>query len=340
MASFGKRQPASPSPILQARAVGLTSPPLTLPSPPSEEPDVDRFMWMTFWLILACAGIGTLQLIPVIGLLFLLLGPLIGVAVHIYCLAITAQAVTGRIPRSFIILPLAFYGAGLWIGIESDIQASRWASGRQWLEVSGHVPASTKLLSFDGWNMIEGGKLPDPRGVFRPENAGFEMAWLALHPNLGRRSNERLVFHSMAKRNCYHGGRDTWRIGDRCFKGEYIDRPETFLVLGDNALKSTESGTRNHDWGTVFFGTHPLVLHEPAGKTVVAELHGAVIRKSNYVLFPMAFCGGASSARKWSCEWSIVARMRDQPIGFLPSVTGSAKESATLLMEALRRVRS
>lgn len=203
------------------------------PTPRKKSP-LWRVLALTACYAVVIAAIFLLQYFPYTGIFLMMVGASrwIGVVVHIFILHIAFEALTRRLPRWMLIVPGLFYTAGVGLGLYSDVMVHCWKGAQEWLRIDKQIPADVRFLVFEPWNMVEGANINDPKGAFRPATLGYELAWVALRPNWGVRENTRLVFHSPADPWCFRRGEQVWKIGDRCFKKEAIERPAAFLRIG------------------------------------------------------------------------------------------------------------
>jgi hypothetical protein len=298
-----------------------------------------RFSRIFLIYALVAAAIFVLQWIPQTGIfLMFLLGMFwIGVVVHVFMIHITIISIQGALPRLFLILPAAFYAAGLVAGLSSDIPASRWQSQQQWLRVDQQVPADTRDIAFVDDIGTVGLELMDQDRAFRPEKLGFELFTLGSN----QRPDLRVIFQSDALGRCPNG---EMVLGDRCFITRPINRPSSYVVVGQSIFGGSEAdcpATRvmQFSWATIYPDCEPIKLHLGGDDEVVGRLSGAVIRKRSYFLFPTAGCALLADPPSWPCLWYVSPLWRDVYVGYHLSPNGSSRRAASILMSALAQLR-
>jgi hypothetical protein len=276
---------------------------------------------------LAAAAIFVLQALPfpVGGLLMILGGILwIGVLVHGFMIHITIMSMSGAIPRLILLLPGAFYGAGLAMGLASDIPASRWQSHQQWLRIDKRVPPGTREVAFADTSFSL--ELRGQDRAFQPEKLGFELFDLA-----------KGIFQPYDK-SCPS---QEWTAQGRC-TATPMERPSAYVLIGGkgDGCPIMEEGVRHFSWGTIIPGCEPITLRvgDYDGMTL-GWLSGAIVKKRSYFLFPTAGCGLVDHPPSWVCTWLVSPMWRDSYVGYYLSINGSSRSNASILMSALAQLR-
>ncbi len=307
----------------------------TTPSNPLPEDASSRISTLLKRYAVAIAVVFLLQLFPVTGIFLMMLLAIlwIGAIVQLFMLQVSVEALTWRMPMTMLVVPAAFYAAGIGLGLYSDVMAARWGASQEWLRIDKQIPADVHYVTFEPWNLIVGTSLDDPKGIFRPETLGFELI------RIGRENVRLVMVDSPNDPQCR--GQKLLKIGDRCFKAEPIERPAVFLRIGtfDWERDPGWSPPPNYFWGEIHKKPFNLVLHEHGGQDRVGRLQGATIDKPIYVIFPIAGCALISSRAAWECDWSFTLKLRQQFVGFWPSVNGASPDTPSLLMAALRQLR-
>lgn len=130
------------------------------------------FLRIFTYYALSAAAIFILQWLPIPGVFLMILFGVfwIGVLVHLFMIHITIMSFFGGLPRLVLILPAAFYAAGLAVGLESNIPALRWQSQQQWLQVDKQISSDTHDLAFfDRDDAIW------LKAIIQPEKFGFKL---------------------------------------------------------------------------------------------------------------------------------------------------------------------
>jgi hypothetical protein len=294
-----------------------------------------RFFRIFAVYALIAAAVFVLQWIPQTGIfLMLLLGMFwIGVLVHAFMIQITVMSIVGALPRPILILPATFYAAGLAWGLSSEIPASRWQSQQQWLRIDKQIPPQTRDLSFTNPINHVGLELMHQDSAFRPERFGFELF-------ATERPYHRLIFRSDANPWCPSG---QVVLGDRCFATEPIERPSSYVLIGQSVFGGSEgdcpTGVLKFWWATIYPDCEPIKLLTGESTDIIGRLTGAVIRKRSYLLFPTAGCALLDSPPGWPCQWYLSPLWRDAYVGYHMSPNGSSPTAASILMSALAQLR-
>jgi hypothetical protein len=283
------------------------------------------------------AAIFVLQLIPITGLfLMFLLGPFwIGVVVHVYMIQIAGMSMTGALPRLILLVPGAFYAAGLAAGLSSDIGASRWESQQQWVRIDKQVPADTHYVGFTSSGDFDAAiywlpkEFSNQNGAFEPEKLGFELFSRDGNPD-----------HRIAVDEKCQSGSVT--IASRCYTLSPMDTPSSYLLIGGDVPSCPSSpidGTE-FSWGTVGgpYCTAITLIADGQGE-MVGIFSGALLEERLYFLFPTAGCGLVDNPSSWVCEWYVSPRWRKNYVGYFLSINGSSPSSGATLMSALAQLR-
>ena len=132
-----------------------------------------RFLRIFTGYALAAAVIFILQWSGIGAFLMFFFGIFwIGILVHVFMIHLAIMSISGALPRLILILPGAFYAAGLAVGLYSDFPALRWQSQQQWLQVDKQIPMDTHDLTFfDRDDAI----WVKASGAFQPETLGFKL---------------------------------------------------------------------------------------------------------------------------------------------------------------------
>jgi hypothetical protein len=294
-----------------------------------------RFLHIFGIYALVVTAIFILQWIPATGIfLMFFLGMFwIGVIVHLFMIQITVMSIMGALPRPILILPGAFYAAGLATGLSSDIPASNWKSQQQWLRIDKQVPPDTRDVEFATGIYTISVELSHQDRAFEPEKLGFELF-------VFRSSSEptrRLIFQSAATSWCPSG---QITLAGRCFTTSPIDHPSSYLVIGGNREGCPAMPVMQLSWATIYPDCEPIRFLDADGNNeIVGHLFGAIIRKRSYFLFPTAGCMLIDSPPSWPCQWYVSPLWRDAYVGYHLSPNGSSPSAASTLMAALAQLR-
>ena len=294
-----------------------------------------RFARMTLVFAVIGAILLVLPFVPGIGTAVQFFGGAFwfGLLLHVFMLVVAVRALTGAIPRRFLLLPAGFYAVGVAAGLISDDMAARWIAGQDWLRVDGPVPAETRYLAFDSWSQVTGPGLR--HAELRPERYGF--AWAVLNeppvPAMPRVSRRYAVAEGQA--DCPRATPRLDRIGDRCYATEPMDWPALFVRVGgppDTRTPGIRSNradvaVESHAWGRVFRRSLRIVLHRQDRQVEIGRMEGATVHRHGYVLFPNL------------AEFTLFAMPRSLTAGFAEGHTGEPGDTPRLIMEMLARLR-